>query len=125
VRRVVVDTSVLIDASRGDSQALAYLADAVDAGEVWSVTAVRTELRWGMRPSEGPSVDRLFASIYWLDVSSELADRAGAFGREFGRSHGLDVVDALVAAAAELLDAEIATINVRDFPMFPDLRPPY
>jgi predicted nucleic acid-binding protein len=125
VRRVVVDTSVLVDASRGDTQAVAFLADAVDTGEVWSITPVRTELRWGMRPAEGPNIDRLFASIYWLDVSSELADRAGSFGRAFGRSHGLGIVDALVAAAAEFLDAELATVNVRDFPMFPGLERPY
>ena len=123
--RVVIDTSILVDASRGDPRAVRFLADAVDAGEVWSVTVVRTELRWGMRPSEGPDIDRLLASIYWLDVSSELADRAGSFGREYGRSHGLDIVDTLVAAAAEFLDADVATINVRDFPMFPDLQPPY
>jgi predicted nucleic acid-binding protein len=122
---VVVDTSILVDASRADPRAIAFLADAVDVGEVWSVTVVRTELRWGMRQSEGPGIDRLFASVYWLDVTSELADRAGAFGREFGRSHGLSVVDALVAAAADVLGAEVATLNVRHFPMFPDLRPPY
>lgn len=29
------------------------------------------------------------------------------------------------AAAAHLLDAEVATLNVRDFPMFPDLQPAY
>lgn len=51
----------------------------------------------------------------------DLADLAGDFGRRFGRSHGLDVVDALVAAAAEALSADVATLNVRHFPMFPGL----
>lgn len=35
--------------------------------------------------------------------------------------HRLDVVDALVAAAAELMSAEIATTNIRDYPMLPGL----
>jgi predicted nucleic acid-binding protein len=35
------------------------------------------------------------------------------------------VVDAIVAAAAEFLSADLATVNVKDFPMFPGLRRPY
>ena len=68
---------------------------------------------------------RLFDSINWLEVSTDLADRAGAFGQLYGRSHGLDAIDAIVAAAAEFLEADLATLNVRDFPMFPGLQPPY
>jgi hypothetical protein len=68
---------------------------------------------------------RLFASTYWLEVSESIADRAGYFGQRYGRSHGLDVVDAIVAAAAEFLSADLATVNVKDFPMFPGLRRPY
>jgi hypothetical protein len=35
------------------------------------------------------------------------------------------VIDALLAGAAEGLDARSATLNTRDLPMFPDLQPPY
>ena len=123
--RIVVDSSVLIDASRGHPDAVLFLDGVVDRAEIWSVTPVRTEVRWRMRTDEARGVDRMFASIYWLDVSSEIADRAGVFGQQFGPSHGLGVVDAIIAAATEFLSAELATLNVRDFPMFPDLRPPY
>ena len=123
--RIVLDSTVLIDASRGEPRSLAYLAEAVRAGEVWSVTPVRTEVRWGMRAAESAGIERLFASIYWLEVSTELADRAGAFGQRYGASHGLDAIDAIVAAAAEFMSADVATLNVRDFPMFPGLKPAY
>jgi len=78
-----------------------------------------------LRSSETAILERLFASIYWLEVSTAIADRAGDFGRRFGPSHGLGVIDALVAAAAEFLSADVATLNLRDFPMFPGLRRPY
>ena len=123
--RWIVDSSVLIDASRDRAEAVRFLGEAAEQGEIWSVTPVRTEVRWGMLATEASIVERLLASIRWLEVSVALADRAGDHGRRWGRSHGLDVIDALVAAAAEELDARVATLNIRDFPMFPDLQPPY
>ena len=123
--RLVLDSTVLIDVSRGHAGATRFLEDAVDRGEIWSVTPIRTEVRWAMRSSEMAIIERLFASIYWLEVSTDIADRAGDFGRRFGKSHGLGVIDAIVAASAEFLSAEVATLNLRDFPMFPDLRRPY
>lgn len=121
----MIDSSVLIDASRDRAEAVRFLGEAADEGEIWSITPVRTEVRWGMRATEAQIVERLLTGMRWLEVSVELADRAGDHGRRWGRSHGLSVIDALVAAAAEELDARLATLNTRDFPMFPDLQPPY
>jgi predicted nucleic acid-binding protein len=123
--RLVVDTSVLIDATRENPKAITYLDEASRQHELWSVTPVRTELRWSMHPNEQWIIEEVVASLAWLDVDGDLADRAGEFGARWGRSHGLDIVDAIVAAAAEFLSADLATLNVRDFPMFPDLKPPY
>jgi predicted nucleic acid-binding protein len=129
VIRRVIDSTVFIDASReprsGAGPATAFLVASAQEGELWSVTPVRTEVRWAMRTDEAALVDALLDRVFWLDVTADLADRAGEFGRRYGRSHGLDVVDALVAAAAELLSADVATTNVRDFPMFPGLARPY
>jgi predicted nucleic acid-binding protein len=58
-------------------------------------------------------------------VTTDIADRAGAFGQRFGGSHGLSPIDAIVAAAAEFLSADLATLNLRHFPMFPGLKRPY
>ncbi len=123
--RWVVDSSVLIDASRGHSAALRFLDLASDHDELWSITPVRTEIRWGMYADEAPMVERLLASLRWLDVSSALADRAGDLGRRWGRSHGIGTIDAIIAAATEELEAQLATLNVRHFPMFPGLTRPY
>jgi predicted nucleic acid-binding protein len=55
-------------------------------------------------------------------VSSLAAD----LGRRFRSSHGaLSVADLLIAATAHVLQLPLATLNVRDFPMFPGLAPPY
>jgi hypothetical protein len=59
-------------------------------------------------------------------VDVAVADRAGELGRTYGQSHqGIEVVDLLLAAAAERFGAELLTRNVRHFPMFPGLRPAF
>lgn len=46
--------------------------------------------------------------------------------RQYRRSHnGIDVVDYLIAATAIVIDADLLTTNVRHFPMFDQLAPPY
>ena len=98
-------------------------AGGIEAGdELWSVTPVRTEILVGAREPELDRVHDLFSILRWLDVTVEVADRAGSLGAPFVRSQpGIDGVDLLVAAAAELLDARLLTLNVKHFPMVPGL----
>jgi len=87
---------------------------------------VRTEVQAGMRKGEERATTALLDALRWQDVTVEIADRAGELARRYLRSHsGVDTVDYLVAAAAEVLDAHLVTLNVRHFPMFPDLMPAY
>lgn len=124
---VVVDTSVLIDHLRGHPAATRCLRDALAVGdEIWSVAVVRTEILAGARASELSAITQLFDALRWLDVTPELADRAGELAARYLRSHpGVDTVDYLLAAAALTLEASLLTLNVRHFPMLPGLRAAY
>jgi len=123
----MVDTSVLIDHLRGDQRAVGRLRAAVERGdELWSVTPARTEILAGARPEEEAVIGTLLAQLRWLDVTVELADAAGRLAARFLRSHrGVDTVDYLVAAGTQALGAELLTLNIRHFPMFPELEPAY
>jgi predicted nucleic acid-binding protein len=125
--RLLLDTSVLIDHLRGVSQAVELLTDAVERGdELWAVTVTRTEVLAGMRPRERQATLALLDVLRWQPVTLELADRAGELARRHLRSHpGVDTVDYLIAAGAELLEATLCTLNVKHFPMFPGLERPY
>ena len=125
--RLLVDTSVLIDQLRGDPRATQLLMDAAKRDdELWSVTAVRTEVLAGMRKGEERRTTALLDALRWQDVTVEIADRAGELARRYLRSHsGVDTVDYLIAAAAELLGAELLTCNVKHFPMVAGLKPAY
>ncbi len=122
---ILLDSNVIIDVMRGSEAARSYLRTVVDVDQVWSVTPVRTELLAGVRAGEIDRLRALFDEIVWQDVTMSIADRAGKFAARYSRSHQIGLVDLVLAAAAIELGGVVATRNVRDFPMFPDLRPPY
>ena len=122
---ILLDSNVIIDVMRGVEDARSYLRTAIDVDQVWSVTPVRTELLAGVRAGEIDRLRALFDEIVWQDVTMSIADRAGKFAARYSRSHQIGLVDLVLAAAAIELGGVVATRNVRDFPMFPDLRPPY
>ena len=125
--KLVLDTSVLVDHLRGDPRARDLLVGAIERGdELWSVTVVRTEVLAGVRGGEEPETLDLLGGIRWQDVTVEVADLAGTFARRYLRSHpGVDLADYLIGATTEILQAELKTLNVRHFPMFPGLAPAY
>jgi predicted nucleic acid-binding protein len=124
---LLVDTSVLIDHLRGDERAVGRLRGEVEQGnELWSVTVVRTEILAGARPGEATRIQELLQRLRWLEVSLGAADAAGLLAATYLRSHsGVDTVDYLVAAATNILGAQLLTLNIRHFPMFTELQPAY
>lgn len=126
--RIVLDTSVLIDHLRGrPSAAVELIPEALERGdELWSSHVVRAELLAGMRADEEATTRRLIRLISWAEVDEAVSEAAGLLGRRYGRSYpGIEVADLIVAALAQHLDAELRTKNVKHYPMFEGLRPPY
>ena len=123
----VVDADVLIGILRGEPGARTAVNDARRRDKrMLSVTPVRAEVLRGMRQGEEQVTAALLEQFDWVTVDVELADRAGELGREYRQSHqGIEIVDLLLAAAAERFGAQLLTRNVRHFPMFPELRPAY
>ncbi|HET8776296.1 MAG TPA: type II toxin-antitoxin system VapC family toxin [Candidatus Limnocylindria bacterium] len=124
--RIVCDTSVLIDVLRGDERALSLLTGLADRDELWGVVVTRSDVLSGMRSHERRPTYALLDSIRWREIDRELADRAGELARRYRRSHpGVELPDYLIAAGVELLGGMLLTLNVKHFPMFPDLEPAY
>lgn len=121
---VLLDTSVVIDILRGAAPAIAYARGLPEPPICSEIT--RVEVARGLRSSERRATERLFAALLWVPVDEPIARRAGELGRRFRRSHqGLATADLVIAATVEELALELATINVRHFPMIPGLAPPY
>lgn len=121
----VFDTSVLIAHLRGDERATQMLLDTPSEHRLASVLA-RIEIEGGMRTAERNAVASLFTVLRLMPVTDAIARRAGEYLRKYRRSHtGIDLVDYAVAATADLHGANLATLNVKHFPMFPRLAPPW
>lgn len=123
---VLVDTSILIDYLRGDDRAREVLERARTAGVLSASEITRLEVLAGMRSREEDWTRRLLSTLVWHPVDAEVAERAGELGRDWLPSHRtIDSADLAIAATAMVLGARLLTLNVRHFPMFPDLRRPY
>lgn len=121
----IFDTNVLIAHLRGEARATRLLLDTPSEQRLASVLA-RIEIEGGMRSAERDAVAALFTVLRLLPVTDSIARRAAEYLRRYRRSHsGIDLVDYAVAATAELHGAELLTLNLKHFPMFPNLRAPW
>lgn len=123
----LADTSVLVDYLRGVEPARELLMSALERDEVVAASVLtRIELSIGMRARERRATDALVAALHWLAVDTVVAKQADMLARRYGRAHsGIDAVDYCVAASALVNGLELWTLNVRHFPMFERLSPPW
>lgn len=123
----LADTSVLVDYLRGVEPARELLRSAFEREEVVAASVLtRIELSIGMRPDERRATDALVGALRWVAVDTAVTERADALARRYARSHsGIDAVDYCVAASALVNELDLWTLNVRHFPMFQGLRPPW
>jgi predicted nucleic acid-binding protein len=123
---ILVDTDILIAHLRGVDRARAWLARARSA-EPLAVSALTvTELTGGMRSAERREVWQLIASLRVEAVTELIARRAGELMRQYRRSHTrIGLADYIIAATADVHGLTLATLNVRHFPVFKGLQPPF
>ncbi|MDR2566540.1 MAG: type II toxin-antitoxin system VapC family toxin [Bifidobacteriaceae bacterium] len=122
---IVVDTDVLVNHLRGNQATRDWLEAARMSGPLAVSVVTVAELTGGMRSGERQGVWRLLSALQAVGVSELVARRAGELMRAYRRSHqGIALGDYLIAATALELGARLATMNVKHFPVFPDLRPP-
>ena len=124
---IVVDTDVLIDFLRGREQAVSFVN--LEADRIILSSIVVAELYAGARGGRGDSeqhaLERFLAMFRIVHVTAEIARLGGLYKRDYGRSHGIGLADAIVAATATLESAELKTLNVKHYPMFNPIQPAY
>jgi predicted nucleic acid-binding protein len=123
---ILVDSDVLIAHLRGVAVARDWLVGARNDGPL-AISAVSiVELIGGMRTVERREVWRLLASFRLEPATEMVARRAGDMMRRYRRSHNrIGLGDYLIAATADVQGLELATLNIRHFPMFEGLQPPF
>ena len=123
-RPILLDTDVLIDFFRGNEKAEA-LINTYNARIILSSIVV-AELYAGVKEDAEQDTLQEFVSLFRVvPVSAEIGKIGGLYKRDYGKSHGVGLADAILAATAEIENAELKTLNIRHYPMLKDLKPAY
>ena len=121
---LLIDTDVIIDYLRGQADAVAYL-EALAETQVLSAITV-AELYAGVREgTERTTLNDFITAFEIVPVDEAIAVRGGLFRRDYGKSHGVGLADALIAATAEMRGTALVTLNQKHFPMLPTVIVPY
>ena len=121
---LLLDTDVLVDFLRGHSKAVAFVN--ARSTRIILSSIVVAELYAGVRGDrEQAALEALVSLFRIVPVSGEIAKTGGLYKRDYGKSHGVGLADAILAATAESENAELKTLNTKHYPMLQGLRPAY
>ena len=117
--RVVVDSDVLIEVSRHRDGKLisAWLTLTESENETMYSLVSAAELWAGAFPHEHDVLTRLFHLLRCAPSDGETGKLAGDYLRHYRKSHGMELPDALIAAAAVQNGAMLWTRNRKHYPM--------
>jgi predicted nucleic acid-binding protein len=121
--RILLDTTVLVDALRARKERRELLAHLVRQGHEVFITVLNiAEVYGGMRPHEKSATEAFLAEFRCFAIDEPTARTAGHLKSHWSRKgRTLAIVDCAVAAAAIHNRCVLATDNRKDFPM-PELQ---
>jgi len=89
-------------------------------------STVVAELYAGVKGGAEQAALENFVSFFRVaPVSAGIAKSGGLYKRNYGKSHGVGLADAIMAATAEAENAQLKTLNTKHYPMFKNLKPAY
>ena len=123
-RPLLVDTDVLIDFFRGYNKAVAFVSRY--SSNIVLSSIVVAELYAGVKADSELDVLANFIALFRIiPVTPEIARTGGLYKRTYGKSHGVGLADAIMAATCKVEKAELKTLNIKHYPMLKGLKPAY
>jgi len=116
MKNTLVDTDILINFLRGKRKAKEFLSSLLEESSICCSAITVAEIGAGMRSGEEDQTKALLDNIAVLDVTREVAEKAGHYKRST-RGHSLELDDCLIAATAFAHKAVLATGNGKHYPM--------
>jgi predicted nucleic acid-binding protein len=121
---ILVDTDILVDFLRGHVKAVTFVNRY--SNRIILSSIVVAELFAGIKGDAEQVALQDFISLFRVvSVNSEIAKAAGLYKRDYGKSHGVGLADAILAATAKSENMELKTLNIKHYPMLKDLKPAY
>jgi predicted nucleic acid-binding protein len=119
--RLLLDSTFVIDLLDGVPEATARQRTIFETGDEPFVNEVVVcEVRAGMDRRDQPGLVGILEPVEFIQPGPESALLAGEWRRSaHERGYHLSLPDALIAAAAEAIDAAVLTRNLKDFALTP------
>lgn len=117
-RGIILDSDVLIWWLRGREDVVRRMKELVEGGYKLYTTPVNVAEIWaGVRAGEERKVERMFEIIEVVKLDVEVGRMAGEYLSRYGKSHGVELGDALIAGCVERYGLSLWTFNMRHYPM--------
>lgn len=114
----MLDSDVVIEVLRGRRAVLVALQALERSGMRTYCTPITVaEIHAGLRSGEMPFTEDFFRARGEVVLDAAIAKRAGSYLAAFARSHGVELADAFIAAAATTSGLQLWTLNRKHYPM--------
>ena len=124
MRKYLIDTDIFVDFFCGQPESVKFVTTNME--RIALSVIVLSELYAGIRnDKELSELDNLTEAFPIHTISTQIARTGGLLKKEYSKSHGIGLADALIAATATCHNLEIKSLNVKHYPMFNQLEPPY
>ncbi|MFZ5770004.1 MAG: type II toxin-antitoxin system VapC family toxin [Thermodesulfobacteriota bacterium] len=124
VKPILLDTDVLVDFFRGYGKAVDFV-NAHNDRIILSAIVV-AELFAGVKGEAEQAALQNFISLFRVvSANADIGKVGGLYKRDYGKSHGVGLADAILAATADAENAELKTLNTKHYPMLKNLKPAY
>ena len=121
---ILLDTDVLVDFFRGYSKAVTFVN--TYSPRIILSSIVVAELYAGVKGNAEQTALESFVTLFRIvPVTAEIGKAGGLYKRDYGKSHGVGLADAILAATSEIENAVLKTLNIKHYPMIKGLTPAY
>ncbi|MCD6318300.1 type II toxin-antitoxin system VapC family toxin [Candidatus Aerophobetes bacterium] len=121
--RYLLDTTTIIDHLRGNKKVNSLLEEIGQRGDIAGCCCINiAEVYSGMREKDKEKTDRFIESLYYFEVTREIAKLAGELRRKYTKKgKTLATTDVIIAATAITYGLTLITKNIKHYP-FPELK---
>jgi predicted nucleic acid-binding protein len=118
VAKYLLDTDVVIEWLRRDDRVVTWLKEHDRRGDFMALTPISiAEIYAGLRRREEFILGDILKVLHCVEVDERVGRKAGHYRQRFGRSHGVEVADALIAGTAHVHGLVLCSRNLRHYPM--------
>ncbi len=115
---ILFDSDVLIEYLRNNPFVVDRLESLAVSEAVLAITPITlAEIFSGIRSNERKKSEKTLGAFQCLPLGPEVGKRAGDYLKAYRKSHGLELPDALIAAAAAIHRFSLCSFNWKHYPM--------